>query len=193
MSFSEKFSIVIPPQDIELYPDCLLLLSKGNKGAFQWLYKNYCKKIFDFTLVLTGDRTISEDIVQDVFLKIWSNKESMARVNHFNSYLFTITRNYITSYYRKQACERNNIKCYQHTVTVMITHPDDSREVLKIIREAVEKLPPQCKTIYQLSRDHNWKREKIAMALNISPNTVKAQMQKALRSVKDYVKERLHA
>ena len=75
--------------------ELLRLIAEGDKNAFTQIYNNYRNKIYSIAFDLTESTAVAEEIVQDVFLKIWVKRDSLNEVEHFRAYLFTITRNYV--------------------------------------------------------------------------------------------------
>ncbi len=85
--------------------EILLRVSKGDEQAFHQLYNLYNKKIFSIAWKLTGIESAAEDVVQDVFIKLWLHREKLSGINYFTAYLNTITRNHIFNSLRKIAHE----------------------------------------------------------------------------------------
>jgi RNA polymerase sigma-70 factor (ECF subfamily) len=109
-----------------------------------------------------------------------------------DNYLFMITKNLALDHLRRQKLEQAVFKDYSFLISKdLYVEESQAREMQRLLQEAVEQLHPQQKRVYQLKRHYGWKRDRIAKQLNISENTVKATMQKALYSVKKYVKERV--
>ena len=194
MSLAEKFTIIIPPQDIAINPGCLRRLSEGDRQAFQWLYKNYSRKVYDYALLMTGDIHLSEDIVQEVFLKIWMHRAKMQSINNFNGYIHIIVRNYTLSHLQGQEREECSLREYgrfKQVTTSVIQESIENKEREQIIKEGIRQLPPRQQLAYTLRREHGWKRERIAKELNISPFTVKGHIQQAIKSICNYVSKRI--
>src|SRR5690349_7373254 len=108
MPLTDKFDIIIPPQDIACEPGLQQKLADGDKEAFAWVYKNYCRKIYNYAFVMTNDSVISEDLVQEVFLTLWIKREKLRYVEDFNSYLFIMGRNITAGFLRKQFSDNWN-------------------------------------------------------------------------------------
>jgi len=179
-----KFNVIIPPQDIKINPDCLERLAAGNSEAYEWVYKNYCRKVYDYAMLMTRNEAISEDVVQETFLKVWQHREKLRAIENFNSYLFILYRNYIRDVLKGQQKEISvRHEYYRDSAIPEITVDDtiDYKETQQLIARAVKQLPQQRQLIYKLVREQGWKRQEIAKELQIAPNTVKAQMQKTLR------------
>jgi RNA polymerase sigma-70 factor (family 1) len=186
MSLAAKFKIIIPPQDIGSRPDCLLQLAAGDPSAFEWLYKNYCSKIYDYVHLLSGDATLSEDLVQEVFLKLWLNREKLGAVLNFNAYLHTAAKNLLLDRWRKEKREKESIKANFQTSSDSYTDADTlgMKEAATFISAAVDALPRRQQMVYRLIREEGKTRDQISKALLISPCTVKATMQGALSNLK---------
>ena len=187
MSSSEKFTIIIPPQDIAVKPDCLKRLAKGDPEAFQWLYKNYCGKVYDYAFLMTGNMHLSEDIVQEVFLKIWMHRARLTSIENFNGYVHIMVKNYTLSHLRNQAKEQCNLREYGKFKSAIASVGNENieyKEREQILKEGVKLLPPRQQLVYILRREHGWKREQIAEKLKLSPLTVKTHIKKAIKSIR---------
>lgn len=194
MSLSEKFIIIIPPQDISVNPDCLQRLVAGDAQAFQWLYKNYSRKVYDYAFLMTHNVHQSEDIVQEVFLKIWMHRAKLKNVDNFNGYVHTIVKNHTVDQMRSQAKEQYNLREFvSYASGTIAVHPEnlEYKQGQQILKDAIRSLPPRQQLAYTLRREHGWKRDRIAQELNVSPSTVKAHIQKAIRFIKGYVGGRM--
>ena len=159
---------------------------------FTVVYNTYHHRVREAAYRFCRCKFASEEVTQEVFVKLWIKKDHLHEIKDLDSWLFMMARNLSIDHLRKQKLEQTFFKDYSF-VRSREMYSDDyvSREMQKIITEAVEQLHPQQKRVYQLKRYYGWKREEIAKQLDISENTVKATMQKALSSVKKYVKERV--
>ena len=184
MSTKNKFNIIIPPQNIDYEPSCLKRFVNGDRDAFAWIYKNYSRKVLDYVILMTGNKIQSEDIVQDIFLKLWINRDKLATVENFNGYLYRMQKNMVINFMNQQQTEKVSKEKYIFDSLIPITRVDEKleqKELEENLQNEIILLPPKQQTVYRLSKEKGWKREKIANALNISPFTVKCHMQKALK------------
>jgi len=170
--------------------ELIQLLSSGNREAFRELFDKYHKKIFSIALKITGVEETAEDVVQEVFIKLWLHKEGLARVENFNAYLNTITRNHIFNSLRKIATEQMCLKkiAAQHHKQKNNADPVIYHELEQLVSKAVAELSSQQKKVYQLSRGEGLKHEEIAERLGISSSTVKGHMVEALRHIKSVLR-----
>jgi RNA polymerase sigma-70 factor (ECF subfamily) len=163
-------------------------IAEGNEQSFEQVYKCFYKKLYQFAFAIVKQRMAAEEIAEDVFIKIWQNKSKLPQVQNLKVYLYTAIKNTALNYLSKQAIENltepfNNIDVQlNHAVTtpeqIMIT-----AEMHKKVREAVETLPPKCKMIFKLIREDGLKYKEVAEILNISVNTIDAQMAIAVKKL----------
>jgi RNA polymerase sigma-70 factor (ECF subfamily) len=167
--------------------ELIQLLSAGNRKAFRQLFDKYHKKVFSIALKITGVEETAEDVVQEVFIKLWLHKEGLVQVENFNAYLNTITRNHIFNGLRKIATEQMCLKkiAAQHQKQKNNADPVIYHELEILVSKAVGELSSQQKKVYQLSRIEGLKHEEIAERLGISSSTVKGHMVEALRHIKN--------
>jgi RNA polymerase sigma-70 factor (family 1) len=171
-------------------PEILALIAGGDDYSFSLLYARYYPKVYGIAFKILKSSSHAEDVLQDVFIKIWNNRTRLNEVNDFNAYLNTVTRNHIFNQLRKKAHEAFYIK--EQSSTNSFSSNQTINDVLyheldKSLLEAVSKLPPQQKKIFQLSRMHGLKQEEIADSLNISLGTVKKHMMVSLRFIRNYI------
>jgi RNA polymerase sigma-70 factor (ECF subfamily) len=183
---SSKFHIIIPPQDIQENPECLQRIAQGDRKAYEWLYKNYYNRIFEYALLLTAEKQTSDDIVQEIFLKIWSQRTTLTKITNFNSWIYISTKHLITDTWRKRANEKQVLKNIAHTIETE-TNITPFQNEPTIFTHAINALTERQQLIYKLIREEGRTREEISQALQISPNTIRNTMQSALHNIKTYV------
>lgn len=174
--------------------DLFLRIANGDEVAFSIIFNTYRNKIYTVAYKLTESRTYAEEILQDVFLKIWLKRNSITEINDFTSWIFIITRNHTFSYLKKIATleKRNKISPENFPGSSVLA---DSLLIEKdfqgVLADALSKLTPQQKQVFYLSRTEGLKREEIAKKLGISPETVKIHLAHAIKNVRAYCIARL--
>ena len=131
---------------------------------------------------------MAEDVIQDIFLKLWKNRAGLTEIDRFDSYLFRMAQNQCFSHFKRVAKETVILAQLQKEAGVSETDAENTlaaREIQQKIREVLAQLPPQQKLVYTLSREEGLKHDEIAERLNISPSTVKNHMIKALSFVRE--------
>ncbi|MCD0488576.1 RNA polymerase sigma-70 factor [Pedobacter sp. MC2016-14] len=165
-------------------------MSAGDTNAFSTIYKLNSPKVYYYALKIAKNDTLAQEIVQDVFIKIWGLGEQLNSIENFQGYLRIVTRNYTLKVLRRIAIEFQASKMTTHNYQE--GHNDTEEYVIfkdseRILNEAVEKLPAQQKLVYQLCHQEGLKYEEVAERLNLSKLTVKTHMQLALRFLRNYV------
>ena len=174
--------------------DLLVQVSQGNEYAFRQLYDKYRNKIYSLGMHLTRSEMLSEEIVQDVFMKIWEKRDQLEGINYFNSWFRTVTRNTCSNYLRSLAMEKIVMNRYALQNNSETPSPENdviAKEYQQIIEAAIRQLPPQQKKVYLLSRQGGKKQAEIAHELNISIYTVKEYMKLAQRSIRQHLESNL--
>lgn len=166
--------------DLEL----IHLWQQGSEFAFEELYKRYAGQLLSIAMRKTNDREVSEEFVQDTFLTFYNYGKAAENLTSVIGYLHTILKNKILDHYRHSLVHKK----YEAYVIMHFEEKDDSTEQSLMIKELesqlvlnIEKLPPQCRNVFKLSRQEYLSIKEIAKRLDISENTVKQHMRKALR------------
>lgn len=165
-------------------------LSEGDENAFKALFHSYKNKLYQYSLRYVKSCDTAEDIVQDAFLKIWENRHQLNADQEFGAYLFRITRNQIFNQFKKAVYQA------AYTQYHIQSQPDLNHQTEwevfcgdyeAHLQKAVQQLPAQRQLIFQLSRKEGLSHEEIAQKLSLSKNTVKVQINKALKSIRVYL------
>src|SRR5688500_14663108 len=139
----------------DAYPDSLLLqgIAESNQADFKRLYKRYRQKVYFLALRFLSSNTEAEDVLQDIFLKLWVNRESLPEIVDFNAYLNRMIRNHLSNVIRGKT--RNASLLINSLVddgNLKINEELDGREMIRLVNKAVQALPPQQKKIFQLAK-----------------------------------------
>ena len=165
---------------------------QGDESAFRTVFDHYRDAIYSFALKVTRREAIAEEIVQDVFIKIWINRAGLPAIHHFPDFLYIIARNHTFNALRKLARERklNAVTTEDLSIAGVSTEAIIiQRDYDRLLQQAVAQLPPQQRLVYTLGRQEGFTREEIAAQLQISPETVKVHMASALRTLRTYFKD----
>jgi len=168
--------------------ELLALVAKGDERAFTELFDAYYRQLGEYVYKLTESIEVTEEIVQDVFIKIWLKRETLPGLDNFSYYLFILSKNQTLNHLRKKANDKVRQLEWLKQFEEEAYMPDDTpviEEYRSLIDDAIEKLPPQQKKVYKMSREERLKHEEIAKILDISPETVKKHIKLALRFIKN--------
>lgn len=162
----------------------VLLLQKGNVAAFDSLFGAYSQKLYGFALKYFKNQSDAEELVQEVFVKVWENRQTLKSELSFKSYLFTIALNQIRKHFNKKATSLKYFESLQNDPE-MVDHPslhnDDYELVFQEINKLIEQMPPRRREIFIKSKLEGKSSKEIAAELNISAGTVDNQVSEALR------------
>lgn len=182
----------MPPDPLYNEKELLNQVAEGDETAFGNLFHAHWDHIYTVAFSLTKSAAQSEDLVQDIFLKIWTHRKQLSAVDSFDDYLFIIARNTIYTALRRNSRKDSFVRgLMQLSQTAGLTPEEEvsAKESLAILHKAFQQLSPQQQAVYRLSRDEGLKYEQIATQLGISKNTVRIHMIKALQSLRQYLKE----
>lgn len=171
--------------------ELLIAIEKGCEKAFEEIFMAYHNQLASYVILLTESRELTEEIIQDVFIKIWNDRENLHQINRFTSYLFILTKNHTLNAIRKIVNDREKKIVYNKLIHFeqSLSPVDDQKEkdFYNLIDKAVIQLPPQQKKVFVL-RMQGLKNQQIASEMQISTESVKKYQQWALKSVINYVK-----
>lgn len=165
----------------------LIEISKGNEASFKELFYAYKGKLFTYALKLTESRQVAEDIVHDVFLKLWLNRSNLPAVVNLNAYLFRAAHNQALNAFRRKAKEILVLAELEKDLHIPIDTTDNEialSEVKAAIHLAMNRLTPQQRQVFKMSREEGLKQEEIAQHLSISLLTVKKHLTNALNCLR---------
>jgi RNA polymerase sigma-70 factor (ECF subfamily) len=181
---------MINSDNVEL-KNLLILLKKGDINAFNKLYNLHVKVLYKRVLNLVKDESTCEELIQDLFLKVWQGREGINIDLSFKSFLFTIAQNLVYDFFRKAAHNKRFIEHITHNTTHYYTHIEeslDAKETEEIINKAIEKLPPQRKLVYNLCKKEGRSYQDVSHILNISTATVNSHIVKSNNFIKEFLK-----
>ena len=167
-----------------------LLLAEGDEEAFRQLFHHYNKMLQPWVFKLTRSSQAAEEVLQEVFLKLWLHREKLAAVEDPKAYLIRIVSNESINYLRGLARDEKLFAAVRPLLVVESPSPEQTifyHETEKQVHEAVERLPLACRRIYRMSREELMRIPEIASELNLSHSTVKNQLVKALKSIRLHI------
>jgi RNA polymerase sigma-70 factor (family 1) len=160
-------------------------IRQGDTTAFSYIFQKYYQSLYQFAGRFVKDAQTAENIVQDVFVKLWINRKNCLITSSLKSYLYAATRNTALNYLKsnkKQLSTEDLMNDWRDTTA----NPEEQiieNEIIDRVHKAIEKLPEKCRYIYLMKRYDDLKYHEIAEILDVSINTVKTQMKRALKSL----------
>ena len=170
-------------------------LGKGDHEAFDILFIQYHSKLKRFFLGFIKDEEVANDMIQDIFLKIWINKEAVSKAVSFNRYLFRMAKNMIYDYFDheliREKFEQNIQDDSDYLYADILEEEIYANELSLLFDIAIDKMPPQRKQIFILSRKKGVSNEEIAEKLNINIRTVENHITLAIRELRKIIQSSL--
>ncbi|MFO7824623.1 MAG: RNA polymerase sigma-70 factor [Cyclobacterium sp.] len=159
-------------------------LYEGDKKAFDGIYRKYWERLFLYVYKISGDRYQSEDIVQEVFVKLWRRRQ-VRKINQLENYLFKSAKYGVSNLIRDRRI-RLPLEDYMANLVEEVNADllIEEKETDRIIRESIDSLPSRCQEVFIMSRDDFQSNKEIAQQLNLSVRTVETQIHKALKFIK---------
>ncbi len=161
-------------------------------SAFEELFQLHYKALARASFRIVNDKDIAEDIVQDIFCKLWEKREEIHITTSLKSYLYQSTINHSLNNIRKvkRSDERENAFVSSHSSQEESNAESQMavKEIQELVNEAVDLLPNACRKVFVLSRFEHLSYKEIASHLGISPKTVDNQMVKALKHLRTHLK-----
>ena len=161
-------------------------IAAGDTEAFKTLFEMFYPKVKVFLVKLLKDDKASEDIAQDIFVKLWSMGPSLPEISSFNAYLYRMTKNAAINYLRdrKPSVDISEL--------LIICDGDIEQEYYRkekelLVRLAVEQMPSQRKRIFTMSRYQGMTNDEIAKSLGLSKHTVENHLSLALKELREIV------
>lgn len=163
--------------------------------AYRELYEMLFYNLQRFSCAFVKSRETAEEIVSDVFIKVWQMRGRLTEIRNLKEYLYIITKNFSLNYLTKNY--KNKTVCLddiQFETVAQIRTPEDlyiSADMLNHIRETIGQLPPKCKIIFQLIREDGLQYKEVASILNISVFTVRNQLAIAVKKIGETLPQNL--
>lgn len=169
--------------------ELLRQIANDDEQAFSCLFHFYKNKIFTVAYKLTESSAMSEEAVQDIFMKLWLKRKELPEVLHFRAWFYTVARNYLYSVLKRNAM----VVCREFSGVdadlVLVNDTEERvifRETEAMVKQALRTLPPQQNRVYRLIKEMGYRKEEAAAYLKLSPETVKIHLAKAMKNIRAY-------
>ncbi|WP_257670388.1 RNA polymerase sigma factor [Parapedobacter tibetensis] len=167
----------------------LISLQKGDAKAFEKLYFFYGKRLYGNVLKMVKSTDVTEEIIQELFQRIWERRETIDVTKSFKSYLFTIAKHLVYDFFHSQTKQRDIESYLIKESTSSYQHIDEEiafKETHAILTNGILRLPPQRRLIYKLCKIEGKSYEDVSHMLGISTSTISDHIVKATKSLKAY-------
>jgi len=162
----------------------------GDQIAFKRLFDKYYDYAFEVATLYCSFHE-AEEVVSDVFSKIWNNRSQLAEVSSFKGYLFMSLKNQCLNYLRKKKIDTVDIEHLFDSAAMQESSPQqilESNELTESVEEVIENLPPKCKEAFKLVREDGLKYKEAAKQLSITENTLDVHLKKATKRILEVIR-----
>ena len=170
--------------------ELLSLLKQGNEQAFEKIYNSYSSRLFGNVFKMVKSETTTQEILQDVFIKIWSNRASIDLDKSFRSYLFRIAENKVYDFFRKASRDKKIQAQLFAIATEGYEHIEEMiyrKENALLLQKAIDSLSPQRQQIFRLIKLDNKSYEEVSRQLGISVSTISDHIVKANKAIREFI------
>jgi RNA polymerase sigma-70 factor (ECF subfamily) len=168
--------------DIKTGKDLFVLVREGEMSAFTTFYTQFFQKLLLASEKYVKDVFVAEEIVQDVFLKIWENPENLTEIHAIKPYLYrSVINASINHVNRQRNIELHHLKIAAESNDEALLSLDEENELIVLLHTEIGKLPPQCQKVFKMNRFEHLKYREIAEILNLSERTVENHIANALK------------
>lgn len=169
--------------------ELVLLLMHDDENAFKALYHLYSGRLLGYLKKLSGTEDFALEILQETFVRVWNNRSRIDPEKPFRSYLFSIAANLVYDLYRKAARDKKLRAALQNSyVSYICDHPEESvysEENTRLLREAIQALPPKRREIFQLIKIEERSYDEVSKLLKVSTSTINDHIVKATKSIRE--------
>lgn len=163
---------------------------KTTEQLFSDIFRQHEQRLYTLAYRLTKSDQHAKDIIQDVFLKLWDQRNTIGSIHNMEAWLYRITEHRVIDFLRKVAADSRMKKAMWGQVQQIVNESEHyvaAKEYNEILQKAIDQLPPQRRLIYQLNKEDGMNYMQIATELQISRHTVKNQLSSAVQSVRRFL------
>lgn len=171
----------------------------GNEDDFNTMYSFYKPKLFTIAHSYIGNKEDAEEVVHDILIKLWEKREKLTVTSNFTGYVYRMTRNACLDYLRSKKnrlSKESTSDQQEHWLNYSALSDDASSQIISqelqsVVERAIKHLPEKCKKVFVKSRMEGMAHKEISEQMEISPKTVENHISRALRELKQVLKEYL--
>jgi RNA polymerase sigma-70 factor (family 1) len=179
---------------IHMDRELLLKIAAGDEKAFNQLFESRRAKLFNYLFDIVKSREVAEEMVTDVFLKIWFGRELVTEIQHIDAFLFKIAYHKALKFLRTASRRQDIQKLIGYEMEKTAWNEAEERmtreEYRQLLMNAIAQLTPQRQLVYRLSREEGMTHEQIAAALDLSPNTIKNHITEATKFMRSFLQSK---
>jgi len=174
--------------------ELIVKITNGDREAFTILYKAYCNNLYRYIYLICKSKELSDEIVQVVFIKMWSQREKLKGINSFRSYVYRSAKNLLLDDIKRRNIEEKVLLITQPATEESVEKADTRiifNQYSKILQEAIDLLPEKRKRIVEMRTKEELSLDEIAEKLGISKSVVKKQLYTGMSTVREYIQHHI--
>ena len=183
----------MPSNQANKEKELLSQIADGSEPAFRVFYDLYWEKLYNYLMRIIKSPEITEEIVIDIFLKLWTGRELLQDIRHLDNFLRKVAYNKAMDFFKIASRDAQLKRIIAHKMVAEEPTGADYRlldkESQNILQQAIQQLSPQRCLIFTLSREEGLTHDEIAKQLNLSRNTVRNSIAEALKTIRHYLKD----
>ena len=168
--------------------DWVSLLIKDDGAAFEKLYRLYSERLLAYLIKLLKSEDVACEVLQDVFIKVWNNRQHIDAAQSFRSYLFRIAENCVYDFFRKAARDKKLRTILIHSACKDYNPIEEAvymKERSQLLQEAIDALPPKRRQVFHMVKIEERSYEEVSHMLHVSVSTVNDHIVKATKSIRE--------
>lgn len=166
-------------------------IAKGNEASFRIFFDYYYPRFLRIAHYYVRNNETAEEVVMDVFAKLWKNKKKLTTIVNFNNYTYTLLKNQALNYLKRNSITTELLDEYSTSKMIEYVEPEKlflGKELAKELEKSISDLPPRCQLIYRMVREDGLKYREVAEALDISVKAVENQLLIAMKRIRSVLK-----
>lgn len=166
------------------------LIQRGDHSAFSIVFNKFYLDLLLYSGSFIADKSICEDIIQNVFMKFWSNASELHVKSSIKFYLLRMVRNHCIDYLRQQTRTRNHIHLYEASADLIDYEVENyilQSELETVIQNGLDEMKSEYRLVFEMSRFENKKYKEIADSIGVSVRTIEDRMRKALDHLREHL------
>lgn len=158
-----------------------------DQHAFKILFKHYYTTLFQFAVSIVKVREVAEEIVEDVFIKVWDKRKNLTKIANLRLYLYVSVKNHCLNHVTRRGStteidpDQLDVVCAE-----LVPNPEDlllASELLQRVNKSIHELPPKCRIVYKMVKENGLTYKEVGEILNISPRTVENHIAAAIKKL----------
>ena len=176
------------------YPDkeLLMMIADGDETAFRQLFTSYLPKLYPLIFKIVKQESVAEDIFQETFLRLWIYRHKLPEIENPRAWIFRIAYHQAFTWLRKDSMRQKTTQAFGESAATAVNAQETEqvlsfRKLENLVKEAIRRMPAQQQRVYLLSRERGLKTDEIAREMNLSVQSVKNTMVRALKTIEGHL------